>query len=284
MSPVAAPPPAVLDRSEFEFVRNVSGGGGRPLLVVPDGPLYAHSGRGFGDLRFADARGREVPWRPAPPPRKRALIPRPVAAIERFEDGRRTVFELDLGYRGIDVDAVRIEAANRRYDRPVRVLATNGVRPFLGVGAGSIERYGKNPRTAAVPVSSRFRRLRVEIDNGDDPRLRGVRVVPVGDRNGVLVEGGHPGPLVALYGDRGASRPAYEFGRLPLEPSATRRATAAGLGRERPNAAYVPPPPAPDRRSFVARHQSLVTAALVLAGLAVVLAGAMALRRPRVSR
>jgi hypothetical protein len=283
VSAAEAPPPAVVDRSRFEYVRAVLGGGGRPLLVVPDGPLYAHAGHGFDDLRFADARGREVPWRLAPPPRKGALIRRPVRSVERFEDGRRTVVEIDLGYRGVDVDAMRIEAANRRYDRPVRVLGSNGGRPFRGVGAGPIERYGKNPRTAAVPVSSRFRLLRVEIDNGDDPRLRGVRIVPVGDRNGVLVEGGHAGPLVALYGNRGAAWPEYDFGRLPLEPSATKRATAVRLGRERPNPAFVPPRPPPDRRSFLARHRGLLTAALVLAALALALAGAVALRSPRIS-
>ena len=68
--------------------------------------------------------------------------------------------------------------------------------------------------------------------------------------------------------------PVYEFAR-PTLALALDRMQRGALGRERANALYH----VVDTRSFFARHGSLVTAALALAAVAVLAAGALALRR-----
>jgi hypothetical protein len=76
-----------------------------------------------------------------------------------------------------------------------------------------------------------------------------------------------------VYYGAPVAAPEYDFARLPR--SALGRPRPAALGAERRNAAFAPV----DTRGFVARHRSLVTLALALAGAAVIGAAALTLRR-----
>ena len=117
--------------------------------------------------------------------------------------------------------------------------------------------------------------LRIRIANGDDAQLRGIRVEAFAHPRTLLLEGGHRGPFTLYYGGQ-VRAPVYEFARLPRSALALDRMQRGALGRERANALYR----VVDTRSFFARHGSLViTAALALAAVAVLAAGALALRR-----
>jgi hypothetical protein len=178
-----------------------------------------------------------------------------------------TAVVVDLGYAKTPVDELRISAATRRYARPFQVSLPGG----YVVAAGELVRTGA-PRATVVPLGARTRFLEIAIDNGDNPALRGIRVEALARPRALLVEGGHRGPLTVYYGARVAS-PEYDFARLPR--SALGRSQPAVLGPERRNDAFR----LVDTRSFVARHRSLVTAALALAGVAVIGAAALTLRR-----
>lgn len=121
-----------------------------------------------------------------------------------------------------------------------------------------------------IPVRAQTRFLRLIVDNGDDPPLRGVRVTAYARPRPLLIEGGHPRPLTMVYGARVAA-PVYDFARLPLQSTPI----PATLGPERSNPGFR----VVDRRSLVARHPTLVTAALAAAAGLLVAAGALALRR-----
>ena len=174
---------------------------------------------------------------------------------------------VDLGYAKTPVDELRISAATTRYVRPFEVSVPGG---YI-VAGGELVRTGR-PRATVVPLGVRTRFLEIVIDNGDNPPLRGIRVEALARPRTLLVEGGHREPFTVYYGARVAA-PEYDFARLPR--SALGRPQPAALGPERRNDAFRPV----DRRSFVARHRSLVTAALALAGAAVIGAAALTLRR-----
>ena len=171
---------------------------------------------------------------------------------------------VDVGHANTPVDELRITSTTQRYDRRFAVSAHGGV-----VVTGRLLRVGAS-NTTVVGTGVRTRYLRLTVDNGDDPPLRGLRVAAYARPRPLLVEGGHPRPLTMYYGGR-VTAPDYDFARLPVagEP------VPATLGAERSNPAFR----VVDRRSFFARHRALVTAALAAAAGLLVSAGALALRR-----
>jgi hypothetical protein len=391
VSLVAGAQPAAaagLDRTEFRYQRPlVAGPGGEPVLIEPDGPLFEHSLPGFADLRIADARGRQVPWRHAGSERGAApeavqvlnsgrqgnfavalldlggrrrvrdrvvlevpdrdfvgraevlgaddrhgpftrlsatgiydvrgahparstvavfppsdfrylliratgvsriagasvsgarerprLLRRAVRSVSQRRDGARTIVTLDLGFRDVPVDELRIAAETSRYERPVTILGSNSRRRFVPLTAARIFRF---PGSVSAPISlgARRRYIRIEVDNGNDAPLRGIEVSAWSRSRALLVEGGHPLPYTAYYGSPRASAPSYDFARLPASALGVERAVQGRLGPEHPTAAFEPPP---DTRSFTARNPGLVTGALALAALALGAVGLLALRK-----
>jgi hypothetical protein len=179
-----------------------------------------------------------------------------------------TVIVVDLHYRNVPVDELRISSSTPRYDRPFTV-EVHGAE----IAAGALVRIGR-ARQTIVPVSTRTRILRIRIVNGDDPPLRNVHVEALARPRTLLVEGGHTRPMTIFYG--GSVRaPSYDYARLPSSALALDRARPGKLGPEQPNPDYA----VVDTRSFFARHRSLVTAALVLAAAAVIGAASLALRK-----
>jgi hypothetical protein len=197
----------------------------------------------------------------APPPPALVRVPARVRAGS-------SVVVVDLGHR-VPVDELRISSASLRYDRSFTVSTGAGV-----VAGGRLVRVG-SARETIVPLAVRAHVLRIQIANGDDSPLRGLRVEALAHPRTLLLEGGHPSPFTLYYGGD-VRAPVYEFARLPRTALALDRTERGALGAERANALYR----VVDTRSFVARHRSLVTAALAMAALAVLAAGALAVRRP----
>jgi hypothetical protein len=190
---------------------------------------------------------------------------------------RRRGRVLDLGGANVPVDAVAITAADRRYDRPVRIEARNPGGPWRLVASGRAFRlYGTASPPIPAPPGTAARYLRVTVLNGDDPPLRGLSVRPLARPRTILVEGGRAGPLRLLYGGRRRAAPDYEFARLPRGTLALGAVRPGTLGPPRATAGYVAPP---DTRSWVKRHPAAVDAALALAAASVAAAGFLALRR-----
>jgi hypothetical protein len=187
---------------------------------------------------------------------------------------RTTVVSLDLGYEHMPVDAVRVRAATLRYDRLVRIAAG---RPG-GQTSATPERAYRYFGTASPPIDASLhgRLVTVTIVNGDDPPLRGLRVEVLARPRTILVEGGHRSPLRLVYGGRSHTAPHYEFARLPRSALDVGRLRRGTLGPETANAGFRP---APDTRSFAAKHSWLVEGALALAALVVAAGGFVALRR-----
>jgi hypothetical protein len=205
------------------------------------------------------------------------LLRRPARSVSLRQDGTHTIVTLDLGFRDVPVDELRIAAATARYERPVTIFGSNVRQRSMPLTAARMFRF-PGSGSAPIPVRAHSRYIRVEVDNGDDAPLRGIEVSAWSRSRAFLLESGHPPPYTVHYGSPRASAPDYDFARLPTGALGVERAVHGRLGPERENLTFEPPP---DTRSFTARNPGLVTGALSLAALALGAVGLLALRGRR---
>jgi hypothetical protein len=203
------------------------------------------------------------------------LLRRSIKSVSRREDGEHTIVTLDLGFDSVPVEELRIAAGTDRYERPVAILGSNNDHGLVPLTGARIFRFAGSS-SAPIPLRAHHRYIRIEIDNGDDPPLRGIEVSAWSRSRAVLIEGGYPRPYTIYYGSRRANAPDYDFARLPTGALGADRAVPGRLGPERANPAFEPPP---DTRSFAARNPGLVTGALAFAALALGAVGLLALRK-----
>lgn len=203
------------------------------------------------------------------------LLRRAVRSVSLRQEGSRTIVTLDLGFRNVPVDELRIAAKTGRYERPVEILGSDTGQRFLPLAVARIFRF---PGSASAPISigAQHRYIQIEINNGDDAPLREIKVSAWSRSRALLLEGGNPPPYTVYYGNSRANAPNYDFARLPANALGIEQTAAGRLGSERENPAFEPPP---DTRSFTARNPELVTGALALAALALGAVGLLALRK-----
>lgn len=203
------------------------------------------------------------------------LLRRAARSASRRQSGTRTTVTLDLGFRGVPVDELRIAAATARYERPVTIFGSNSRQRFVPLTAARIFRF-PGSGSAPIPIATHYRYIRIEVDNGDDTPLHGLAVSAWGRSRPLLLEGGHPPPYAVYYGSSRASSPSYDFARLPASAVGVERAVRGRLGSERENPTFETPP---DTRPFATRNPGLVTGALALAALALGAVGLLVLRK-----
>lgn len=203
------------------------------------------------------------------------LLRRTVSSVSRHREGARTIVTLDLGFRDVPVDELRVTARTTRYERPVAIFGSNSGQRFVPLAAARIFSF-PGSASAPTPIGAHHRYIQVEIDNGDDPPLRGIEVSTWSRPRTLLLEGERPLPYTVYYGSSHANAPSYDFARLPASALGVESAMHGRLGSERENPAFEPPP---DTRSFAARNPGLVTGALALAALALGGVGLFALRK-----
>lgn len=202
------------------------------------------------------------------------LLRRTARSVSLHQEGSHTTITLDLGFRNIPVDELRIAAETARYERPIAILGADSGRRFVPLAAARIFRF-PGSGSAPIAIGAHHRYIQIEIDNGDDAPLRGIEVSAWSRSRALLLEGGHPLPYTVYYGSPRANTPNYDFARLPTRVVGLERAVHGRLGPEHKNPAFEPPP---DTRSFAARNQGIVTGALALAALALGAVGLLALR------
>jgi hypothetical protein len=184
---------------------------------------------------------------------------------------RRTLVEADLHYRRIPVNEARFASSTSAFDRPVEIEGSNDRRTYFPAGGGRLYRFGGAGETT-VPLESRYRYLRIRIENGDDEPLRDLRITLRAYRDYILLAAGFAPPYRVLYGGP-AARPEYDFAQ---QPEVRGTPQYAALAPERRNSAFEPPA---DTRSFTERHPVLVDLALAVAAAALLTGGVLALRR-----
>jgi hypothetical protein len=201
----------------------------------------------------------------------------PVAAKDTTrEDGTATVARLDLGFRKVPVDAVRIRSSTPRYVRTVRIEGSNDGATFVPLAGSEIAKF-PGVDLSLVRLEGRHRFLRVTIENGDDLPLAALRVEAEAVSRPLLLASGHQPPFRLLYGAaKGVSAPEYDFAQLPAAATGFERAVEGTLRAERTNPLFEAPE---DTRTFFERNDFLIQVLLVAAALVVAAGGIVALRR-----
>lgn len=128
---------AGVQQGDFRYTRTVHADASAPIVIEPDGPMFAHARPDFADLRVLDANGSPVPWRPLPPPR--AANVEPVAVLNSGTQGGRAVALLDLGRRREVRDRVVLDVPDTGFIGHVVVLGADRPEgPFTRLSATGI--------------------------------------------------------------------------------------------------------------------------------------------------
>jgi len=154
---------AGVQQSDFRWARTVHAERKAPVVIEPDGPMFAHARLAFADLRVLDATGSPVPWRPLPPPSVAGV--EPVRVLNSGTEGGRAVALLDLGPRREVRDRVELDVPDRGFVGRVVVLGADRPEgPFRRLSATGIYdvRGAERARsTTAVFPATIFRYLLV---------------------------------------------------------------------------------------------------------------------------
>jgi hypothetical protein len=232
------------------------------------------------DYRFLLVTARGVSTisgaRVARDPAEAALRPVP-STSHHHEEARATVVRVDLGFPRVPVDEIRVRASTQRYKRLVRIEGSDDDSTFVPLAESDIARFGAVD-LSRVPVSAQQRYLRVTIENGDDPPLASLRVVPEATSRALLLAGGFRPPFRLFYGAADVSAPEYDFAELPAPATGIARAVSGTLGAETTNAGFEEPA---DTRTFFERNDWLLQLLLVAGALVAAAGGVVALRRRR---
>lgn len=153
---------ASVEQTGFRYARVLRAQAG-PVLLEPDGPLYAHTRPGFADLRIVDAEGRQVPWRRLPPlgePRSTR-----VELLNRGRQGETAVALIDLGPERQVHDRIELDVPDRRFVGSVVVLGSDDRRSFTRLSETQIydvrgARAARSTTAVFPPTDHRYLQLR----------------------------------------------------------------------------------------------------------------------------
>src|SRR5204862_79899 len=190
------------------------------------------------DLRVVDGNGAQIPWRPLP---HLTGGMEPVPLLNAGRRGNAAVALLDLGSARAIHDRVVLDVPQGGFVRRGMVFGPDRRSGTFTPGAyGRIAAFpGSSPSPLEVDLQARY--VRLEIDNGDDEPLRGLRARLFDVSHALLLEGGHPSPLTLYYGGFGIAPPDYDFARLPVSALDLDRLRVATLGAEAANASFRAP-------------------------------------------
>jgi hypothetical protein len=209
------------------------------------------------------------------PRSKRPAVYTPLTPVnvERKEKGKTTQLTVDLGYRNLPIDRIRLEGAAKNFWRPVRVLVSNaaaapddrwstaGRDVFFSYDTPQYERASEPLRLSRT---AHARYVRIEVDNGDNPPIENLRVKidSLGSRLYFALDDQVRGRTLTLYyGNDRARRPTYDFQQVFARYDQD-KAARGELGQQQANPAYAPPP---DTRHWTEKHPWVLYVAMILA-------------------
>jgi hypothetical protein len=173
-----------VDRSGFRYQRSLTPSARGPLMLEPDGPIFAHARADLGDLRIIDARGRQVPWRSFPEIEGARASFTP--ALDSGRRGGYAVALFDLGPERAVRDRIELEIPDRDFvGRAVVLGADDRAGPFTRLSSTEIYdlQGGEGPARSTVAVFPRsdFRYLMVRatgVSRITRARVSGTPVTP----------------------------------------------------------------------------------------------------------
>ncbi len=182
------------------------------------------------------------------------------AGIAQESDaGTTSRYRLDLP-PGLPIEKVEIESDDVAFSRCLALVEEreiSGRRTSITLGSGEVYRLkleddGLSGETLSFSVGTpQGGGLTLEVQNGDSPPLRNLRVTVSGVASRVLFPAaGADGQWTLYYGNTATRAAVYDLEMLKMRLGLNPRFVAAGLGPETRNPRYQPVPP----MQFVAPH------------------------------
>ena len=205
---VAAAAPA-LPVEQLRYERTLRPADAGPVELIPDGSMYAHAREDFSDVRVADARGRQVPWRPAP-----QAPPAAGRSLRVLNSGRRGAAAVALVDRGLAagvIDRVTLDVPDSRFVGSVAAFGSDDRSSWTLLSTTEIYSVG-----GATPARSTTALL-----PPTDFRYLELRATSVARIDGVTVEAAPMHPRLVLlpaHVGAGASLVVVDLGRrVPVD-------------------------------------------------------------------
>jgi hypothetical protein len=157
---------------EFRWTRPLTApGGGGPIAFDADAPLFARAGSELANLRVADSRNAQVPWRTLPP--RPAPAPQSFRLLDRGRSGGAAVALVDLGAKRSVHDRIDLDLPGQGFVGTATVSGSDDRKTFTQLGSTRIfdlaGAQGRARSTAVTFSPSDFRYLRL--------RATGVRSI-----------------------------------------------------------------------------------------------------------
>jgi hypothetical protein len=152
----------------------------------------------------------------APPQPRLVALEKTVHVVQKEH---ATIVDLDFGVPNTSMNSVAFETSTQRFSRNVS-LATqsettdqNGIRRAVydEAGSGTISRFALGTPTLSLEVKGQTQRLRVTIDNGDDPPLADLRVTPFAEAHRIVFSA-DPARRYRLVWGAETVAPSYDLG------------------------------------------------------------------------
>ncbi|MFA6560459.1 MAG: DUF3999 family protein [Verrucomicrobiia bacterium] len=185
------------------------------------------------------------------------------AGIEsQSDEGTARRYRLDLP-PSLPVEKVEIESDDVAFSRRVTLIEereVSGRRTRVMLGKGEVYRLkleddGLSGEALSFYASPpRGGRLMLEVQNGDSPPLRNLRVMVSGVASRVLFPVVGVGPWTLYYGNTATRAAVYDLEMLKARLGLNPQFITAELGTETPNPRYRPVPP----MQFVAAHGAVI--------------------------
>jgi hypothetical protein len=187
-----------------------------------------------------------------------------------------SVWRADLGTPNPSIAEVRFAVEQTEFNRAVRVSASADGESWLDESSCKIYRVRQKDQMeeslcASVGDVQGMRYWRVQVENGNDPPLVGVRPTLYTTPRHIVFRQEPGRSYRLLYGQSEAKAPQYELGRLASRKD-IEAAVPVALENEEINSGYADP------RPWTEQHPSVLWVAL---GIAVVLLAFSALRAMR---
>ncbi|NNN07307.1 MAG: DUF3999 family protein [Elusimicrobia bacterium] len=189
-------------------------------------------------------------------------------SLARHEEGKTSVWDVDLGYQNVPVSRVGIATRDVNFSRPGRVFVSSPSAQGRETGpvamSGVFWRYAL-PRVSNEGLSIaggevRARRFRLEIDNGDNPPLNVQDILFFGPRRTLYFPPNRRWPYRLYSGNPDASSPVYDLAAFSgyLDLLRVPRLNFGDVDAE-VNARYQ----ATDRRPWTEKHEHVFWASLL---------------------
>lgn len=160
------------------------------------------------------------------------------ASARRSEEGRTTVWEIDMGREGVPVSALALGVTGENFSRAARIELheeKDGASVRRQAAAGTLWRFrlpaASGERTTLEFPELRARRFRLVVDNGDNPPLTVFSLRVLGPKHSLHFPSDRPRPYQLLAGRARLSPPAYDLaafaGYLDLGKAAPARFSEA---------------------------------------------------------